>query len=180
MSVYIVSDLHFGHKNLCQALRHMTPEECDALIIKNWNQTVKKKDKVFILGDITMEKPNLIKEYLPKLNGFKHIVLGNHDYKSAKTILDIADCKVSGPIQYKGFFLTHIPIHPSQLDFCRGNIHGHIHNKGIIDGFEYNPIQNLGPGYYNANIEFHDYKPVNFEKILQYFEKNNIGSNNNA
>ena len=48
------------------------------------------------------------------------------------------------------------------------NIHGHIHRKGVIDGWEYNP-QGLGERYFNVNTEFHDYTPVLFDEIEQYF-----------
>ena len=57
---YIISDLHFGHENLCRNLRKMTADECTELLITNWNKQVSKKDKVWILGDVTMEKPKLI------------------------------------------------------------------------------------------------------------------------
>ena len=60
MSVFFTSDLHFGHKNLIEGLRKMSVEESDNLIISNWNKIVRKKDVVYILGDITMEKPQLI------------------------------------------------------------------------------------------------------------------------
>lgn len=40
--------------------------------------------------------------------------------------------------------------------------------KGIIDGWEYNP-QSLGERYFNVNTEFHNYTPVLFDEIEQYF-----------
>ena len=43
-----------------------------------------------------------------------------------------------------------------------------IHIKGVFDGWEYKP-QSLGERYYNVNTEFHDYTPVPFEKIENYF-----------
>ena len=41
--VFFTSDLHFGHKNLCEGLRGMTAEDSDALIISNWNKVVFKE-----------------------------------------------------------------------------------------------------------------------------------------
>lgn len=169
MSVFITSDLHFGHENLCRGLRNMSSKESDELIISNWNKIINKKDKVFILGDLTMEKPNIIMDYLNQLKGEKEIILGNHDYKSAKILID-NNIKVSGGCLYKGFWLSHIPIHESQLEFVRGNLHGHIHEPGNIEGYgEYNPKINLGVKYFNVNIEFNNYFPFNFENIIDYF-----------
>lgn len=62
---------------------------------------------------------------------------------------------------------------PDENDFCRGNIHGHIHRKGVIDGWEYNP-QSLGERYFNVNTEFHNYTPVLFDEIEQYFINLNV------
>ena len=35
-----------------------TVEEHDEFIVKKWNETVNKNDKIYLLGDITMEKSN--------------------------------------------------------------------------------------------------------------------------
>lgn len=55
--VFFTSDLHFGHENLYQGLRGMTAQESYDLIKRNWNKVVTKRDIVYVLGDITMEKP---------------------------------------------------------------------------------------------------------------------------
>ena len=35
--------------------------------------------------------------------------------------------------EVKGCILTHIPIHPDELNRYRKNIHGHLHSKSIDD-----------------------------------------------
>lgn len=169
--VYFTSDLHFGHVGLALQLRHMTIDVHDELIIKNWNAIVNKKDKVFILGDITMEKPKLVAHYLNQLHGVKEVILGNHDIQSARELLD-AGIKVNGGYDYKGFWLSHMPCHPSQLEFYRGNLHGHIHVPGILeDGYDYHPVQDLGPNYLNVNVEFHNYFPWSMDEIEEHFKQ---------
>ena len=76
--VFFTSDLHFGHKNLCQGLRGMTSEDSDQLIINNWNKVVTKRDIVYVLGDITMENQNDIPKYIKQLNGRIILIGGNH------------------------------------------------------------------------------------------------------
>ena len=170
MSVFFTSDLHFGHKNLIEGLRKMSVKESDNLIISNWNKTVNKKDIVYILGDITMENPKLIGQYLSQLKGEIRIVGGNHDTIKYCKVLQELKIPVMGVLDYKGFICTHIPIHPSQIEHTRGNIHGHIHLSGEIEGLgRYNPSE-LNGRYYNVNIEFHNYKPILFETIKQHFE----------
>lgn len=167
--VYFTSDLHFNHKNLCNGLRHMSPEESNNLIISNWNKIITKKDTVYILGDVTMEDHNSI-DLLLQLKGQKVIIGGNHDVKKCCIEYPKLGIPVMGVLQYKGFLCTHVPIHPTQLVGFKGNIHGHIHLSGIIDGLgKYNP-PHLGYPYYNVNTEFNNYTPVLFDDILKWFE----------
>lgn len=53
--VYLISDMHFGHPNIIKYENRpfSSVEEMDAAIMNNWNATVGKDDKVFILGDVS-------------------------------------------------------------------------------------------------------------------------------
>ena len=170
--VFFTSDLHFGHKNLTEGLRGMSPEESDALIIANWNKVVSKRDIVYVLGDITMEKHKKISYYLSQLNGHIRIVGGNHDNARCCHEYRELGITVMGVLHYKGFICTHIPIHETQLEGFAGNIHGHIHKQGDIEGLgKYNPPSLDSTKYYNVNTEFHNYTPIPFEEIEKHFKK---------
>ena len=54
--VFIISDLHLSHKNMAIKRGFKDEAEHDNFIIEQWNKVVSKKDTVWILGDITMEK----------------------------------------------------------------------------------------------------------------------------
>lgn len=140
----------------------MNAEESDELIIKNWNKTITKHDKVYILGDITVGNHKAIADYLKHLKGDIVIVGGNHDnLKCCKEIIKLG-IPIMGVLEYKGFICTHVPVHPTELERYMGNIHGHRHiaDKTILPG-----------RYYNVNTEFHNYTPVLFEDIVKEFEK---------
>ena len=128
-NVRFIADLHFGHTSMAIKRGFTTVEEHDEHIIKQWNSVVHKRDTTYILGDITMEtsKPYPL---LARLNGVKHVVLGNHDMPKDVAELSKYVVKISGMIKYKGMFLTHCPIHPMELDHkVNKNIHGHIHEN---------------------------------------------------
>ena len=170
--VFFTSDLHFGHTNLCRHIRNMSAEESDELIIRNWNKKVTKRDIVYMNGDFTMEKPAIISKYVKQLHGEIRIIGGNHDtVPCCKEFLRLG-IQVVGNIEYKGFLLSHVPLHPREVDFFLGNIHGHIHDKTV----------DLGYKYINVNTEFHNYTPVLFddlfgaylEKNINYFDNNTI------
>ena len=174
--VFFTSDLHFGHKNLCQGLRGMTAEESDKLIIDNWNKVVTKRDLVYVLGDITMENQNDIPKYISQLNGRIVLIGGNHDTKQCCDVYRKLGITVMGCLKYKGFICTHIPVHPYELEqdgrqLLRGNIHGHVHIAGRIDGVNYSPKTDYGPLYYNVNIELHNYTPIAFDDLVLDFQK---------
>jgi calcineurin-like phosphoesterase family protein len=63
---------------------------------------------------------------------------------------------VQSLVKYKGFWLTHAPIHPDEL---RGkmNVHGHVHTKTLADN-----------RYFNVSCENVGYKPVCFDDIKSH------------
>ena len=77
--IFYTSDLHFGDERIlrlsCRPFASV--EEMDAVLIRNWNQTVSEEDTVYILGDLAFndEAAQKVKE----LKGRKTLLLGNHD-----------------------------------------------------------------------------------------------------
>jgi calcineurin-like phosphoesterase family protein len=155
--VYFISDLHLGHKRICEfsgPLRgdSTTVEEHDKFIVDQWNSVVTKNDLVWVLGDVCFDKAAL--PLLKQLKGSKHLVLGNHDEFTIQTY-QLYFSKIVGFTKYKGLWLSHAPIHPDEL---RGkiNVHGHVHSKSIPD-----------PRYVNVSVEVLNGKPISFEEISQ-------------
>lgn len=54
MAVFFTSDLHLGHKNILSIRPQFDNiEDHDDFLIERWNKKVKKKDDVYILGDLS-------------------------------------------------------------------------------------------------------------------------------
>ena len=72
MSTFICSDPHFGHENMINRHRKQFKDvlEHNEAIVSNWNKVVSKRDKIYILGDITMESRKDL-HWISQLNGFK-------------------------------------------------------------------------------------------------------------
>ncbi len=181
-SVWLTSDQHWSHKGVCHFLRDDGtklrpwdhPDEMDAEMLELWNQTVKPKDKVYVLGDWCINRRAL--SIGPKLNGDKVLIKGNHDVfrleEYTDTFRDIRACHVlKGP----NVILTHIPVHPNQLQrFKGGNIHGHLHAHRVMntvgisyrgDGF----VEHLNPDprYLCVSVEHTEFKPILLERALE-------------
>lgn len=157
-NVLFIADLHLGHKWMAYHRGFQDEFYHDEHIIDQWNKKVHKRDIVYILGDITM---NTNKHYyqLDKLNGRKIVVLGNHDNpRDVPELLKYVE-KVGGAVDYKGCFLTHIPIHESEIHRVRFNIHGHIH-ENVIEHDK----------YINVSAEVLDYIPKTLEELYEIRE----------
>lgn len=156
--IYFISDMHFGHSNIIKYENRpfKNIKEMDANIIKNWNSVVKKDDKVFVLGDVSFYNKEKTAEIIYSLNGYKVLVLGNHDNERSlhwwKSVGFDEVIKYS--IIYNDFYiLSHEPMYLNE-NMPYMNIHGHIHN------LKYESKQ-----FFNVSVECIDYTPISFEKI---------------
>jgi calcineurin-like phosphoesterase family protein len=159
-NIWFTSDLHLGHDHAVKARGFSSVIEHDWAIITSLNSVVKRRDKIFILGDVVWNVDSL--KLLKEIHGTKELIIGNHDNTATKEYLEHFT-KVHGFRKYKHFWLSHCPIHPQEVYRCRGNIHGHIHNGGAT--------ASLGYPYFNVNIDCNQMNPVNFSTILRYFEE---------
>ena len=180
MSAFVIADTHFGHaKSLTffkpdgERLRPFdSVEEMDEYMVDNWNQVVKKCDTVYHLGDVVIPRKSL--STLERLNGRKILIRGNHDLGPLKDFSKHFE-DVRGAFFHPGdstmrggVVMTHVPVHPSCLSgHYLGNIHGHTHSN-LIQGSDGLP----DPKYFNACVEHHDFTPVSFDMIKEYFKNN--------
>ena len=158
-NVWFISDIHGGHKNICNFRPFETEEEHFNTIKLNYHKVVTKRDKVFFLGDIAFNKESLI-DIGSWVGASKVLVMGNHCTESLH-IKDIVNCfdEVHALIKYKEFWLSHAPIHPNEL---RGkkNLHGHVHSATIED-----------TRYFNCCLENTDYAPISLYQIRKRIEE---------
>jgi calcineurin-like phosphoesterase family protein len=159
---FFISDLHLGHKKVIEFEKEHRPfatiEEHNEEIIKRWNNAVTKKDSVWVLGDFCFGKSNL--ELAARLNGTKRLVLGNHDMYPAADYLKYFT-RVCGVVEFDGKILSHIPVHPSQLEKrYTHNIHGHLHSKKLEDN-----------RYINVSAEQCNLTPVAYEELQKLCQK---------
>ncbi len=79
---FYIADCHFGHDGICEldGRKFSSVDEMDAVMLERWNETVRQKDEVVILGDLCMGKGRRVNELLAQLHGIKYLIIGNHDY----------------------------------------------------------------------------------------------------
>jgi len=157
MTTFFIGDTHFGHKNIItfDAIRPFRPfssiEEHDEELVKRWNGVVRKGDLVWHLGDFAFGSKHIA--VARRLNGRKKLVLGNHDsYPSAEYLKYFE--KLYGAAVIDGAILTHLPVHQSQLERFKRNIHGHLHANSM--GMS---------SYINVSAEQINLTPISLEEV---------------
>ena len=140
-------------------------EEHDETIIKNHNDLVDPKDRVYMLGDIVINRRNM--HILGRLNGRLVLVKGNHDIFKLKDYLpyfdDIRAYVVQKDKNGNKVILSHIPVHPESLGRFGTNIHGHLHYRSVMQ--ERNSLKE-DKRYRCVSLEHTSYKPVQIHQAL--------------
>lgn len=160
MSVWMIGDLHFDHKNIIEYCRRPfnTVEEMNETIIYNWNKVIKKEDKVFVVGDFSLGSKIRTIEFGKKLKGHKTLILGNHDRYSRTVYYDAGFEYISKyPIIWNEFFIiSHEPQY-TQENSIYVNIYAHVHDNPTYKNYSSNS--------FCVSAERINYTPINFNMI---------------
>lgn len=84
--IFFTSDLHFSHKNVIKYCQRPFEgiAEMERILIENWNSVVGPQDTVYVLGDVFFCGKQRAEDIIKKLNGYKILVKGNHDWPTEK------------------------------------------------------------------------------------------------
>ena len=84
MKLYVTSDTHFNHKNIIKYCNRPFNDvyEMNETLINNWNSVVTPEDIIYHLGDFGFGTKEELQEIFDRLNGYKYLIMGNHDRKS--------------------------------------------------------------------------------------------------
>jgi calcineurin-like phosphoesterase family protein len=159
---FVASDIHFNHARIIKynAASRGDGRDYDTLtedeiwdlvhkmnekIIANWNSMIGPDDHTFILGDLFMGQMKFAVDILNRMNGFKSIILGNHDRglmklpefqtresKLAIKVLSTRDYLCFSPRKGVSMVFSHFPM-ASWDGMSRGAIfcHGHLHGAPV-------------------------------------------------
>lgn len=170
MNIWIYSDPHFGHANCLNFKRSDgTPlrpgftdiQDHDEKLIQWYNEVVGKHDKIYFLGDVALNG-RVFNEIMPRLNGKKRLILGNHDKFHMSEYIKYFDKIYESWQPFRNVVMTHRPILMGDYDHhekTKINVHGHIHYNIVPDD-----------RYVNCCVEQTNYRPIHWievEKIIE-------------
>ena len=190
-NVYFLADTHIGHQNILfhqpNRIKDLNLKGADDVegmneyIYKMWDDTVKRGDHVYLLGDVFLGgRVGAWKciQRLKKKGANIHLIVGNHDrnipkfnnqFASIDYIKTVTFKKTVFPFLDEDFrvCLCHYPM-VSWPDKCRGAalIYGHVHsNYPFLDEETDDLMVNAG---FDAPLAH--YKLISLEQVWRYFK----------
>lgn len=185
--LWFTSDSHFYHDNICKLCNRPfeTVEDMNDILIANWNSVVKPDDDIIIAGDF-IHSGNLekIRSIMYRLNGYKWLCYGNHDYQNKLErdevrklfndhCYDSMDFQVEDDEVEDGFLKFHINHYPCEY-WTRGaiHLHGHIHSGPKAETSEKTIFK---PLRYDIGVDNNNYYPISYEEIKVIITRQLLG-----
>jgi calcineurin-like phosphoesterase family protein len=190
--VWVTSDTHYSHKNICRGVTDWrlpngdipldqtrdfpTIDKMNSVIVDNINNRVGQDDILIHLGDWSFGGFENIEEFHNRLICKNiHLILGNHDHHIDKNRGNIRSLFKSvswfDQFEYMGetIEMCHYPLSSwNGLNKGRIHLHGHVHlsnDKKILH-------RRMDVGM-DGNLEF---EPYNLHDVIKMLKKKDIGS----
>ena len=191
-TVWITSDTHYHHKNICRGVTNWRTQdgkipvsstrdfrdldEMDSTIVNNINAKVGPDDTLIHLGDVAFGGFEMVGQFLDRLVCKNiHLVLGNHDHHIQNDREGIQSRFLSvqnyleANIEGENFILCHYPLQ-SWNGLNKGfiHLHGHVHLS---------PQNKWGNGKrLDVGMDGNNIHPYKITEIVHMMDRREIGS----
>lgn len=169
--IWFTADYHHGHPPIIRhANRPVSPEDHDEWLINEvHNKYIGKKDRVYMLGDISMAIRKEAEKFLGRLNGQKSLVKGNHD-KNIHNSPHFIKIDSMMDFEYKQFGLNlHIVLCHYPMMSWNKSYHGSWSLYGHVHGRLKHPYLGLDVGIDSDDIA--QYRPLNLLEIAEWMKR---------
>lgn len=177
-NIWFSSDWHLGHSKVLTfsdkngnkiRSQFSNVNEMNECILQLHNERVKPGDLYYNLGDVFFGSKIEFEKIMPKFQGRKRLVIGNHD--------DVPYLVKTGFFQKilmwrqmieHGLLFSHVPVQELSLERKPNtpklfNVHGHTHAHGSPPG-----------PYHSVCVELTDYKPIHLDELKEIFSKKKL------
>ena len=165
MSIWYTADLHLGHARIIDYCGRPFADitEMDQVLIDCWNVVVRPGDDVYVVGDFAYGSPEMVGHYLRRLRGKKHLIWGNHDRKSARSIRRWASSQALADISVDGqrVFMSHYAMR-TWPGIHHGAVHLYGHSHGLLAPWR---------GSLDVGVDSWGYSPVSLEQIQERLQE---------
>lgn len=190
--VWITSDTHYSHKNICRGVTNWrtqdgeiplyctrdfnTIDEMNSTLVSNINEKVGVDDTLIMLGDVAFGGFENIGKFLDRLVCKNlHLIFGNHDHHLERNREGIQERFISCRhylevnINDYNFVLCHYPLQ-SWNGLNKGviHLHGHVH---------LNEKNKFGNGKrLDVGVDGNNMTPYSIDEIISIMNKRDVGS----
>ncbi|MBB4440160.1 MULTISPECIES: hypothetical protein [Rhizobium] len=159
--IHFTGDTHFGDSRVLRLDKRPFANmvEHDDALIWNWNQTVGTDDEVWHLGDFMSASAGECSELLARLNGRKHLIVGNNDPTTTTNSPGWESVQHYAELQHDGHHLVlcHYAFRTwNQMSKKSINLHGHSHGR-------LKPLRRQ----YDVGVDGQELRPVTLEVLLK-------------
>jgi calcineurin-like phosphoesterase family protein len=159
--IFFTSDTHFGDPRVLRIDRRpfSNMADHDEALIGNWNAVVGEDDEIWHLGDVMSIRAGDCDALLQRLNGRKHLIIGNNDpltttgAKGWASVSHYAELKPDGEHH---LILCHYAFRTwNQMGKKSINLHGHSHGR-------LKPL----PRQFDVGVDAQNLRPVTLAELL--------------
>ncbi|MCZ2224280.1 MAG: metallophosphoesterase [Chitinophagales bacterium] len=183
-NIWVTSDTHYNHINIIKYCDRpfSSVEEMNEKMIENYNNLVKIEDEVYFLGDFSFFQLRETLDLLKRLNGYKHLILGNHDKVITKNLKAFQGTPYFSSIDnYKEIKIGEqviVLFHFGQRvwnksHYSSWHLYGHSHNNLPPHGKSVDV--GVDSSWITGNKE---YRPFNFDEIKTFMDKQQVFATN--
>ena len=173
--IWFTADTHFSHTNVIKYCNRPFEDahHMNKVMTDNWNSVVRPNDIVWHLGDVGFCGPDKLVQILKRLNGKKHLILGNHDHRSKKSqaFLDqfesVQDGFVNTTLQDSGETYRMTLCHYAMRTWyrsCHGTwmLYGHSHGR-LPESACYRSM--------DVGVDANNFTPISIREVAKIMEK---------
>jgi calcineurin-like phosphoesterase family protein len=159
--IYFTSDTHFGDPRVLRIDRRpfSNMAEHDEALIGNWNVIVGEDDDIWHLGDFMSIRAGDCDALLQRLNGRKHLIVGNNDPETTTTAAGWASVGHYIELKPDGehhLILCHYAFRTwNQMGKKSINLHGHSHGR-------LKPL----PRQFDVGVDAQNLRPITLDELL--------------
>lgn len=186
--IWFTSDQHFGHENIIRYCNRpfATVEEMDNRMIIYWNAVISPGDRVFHLGDFTLNAD--AQQYFRYLNGHITVIPGDHDWRWMRQHYEQRDelhskddlvelgmplytLETSLPFYDREVAIT--LCHYAMRSWPRSHYNSwHLHGHHHAGGHYTDTGERRFPGkVLNVCADWHNFYPVSLDEVVDYMKE---------
>lgn len=174
--IWFSADFHLSHKNIIKYCNRpfASVEEMDAILTRNLEESLKSKDILYFLGDLTLKEP-VARDFFERFAATEiHFIVGNHDSKGVVKLAEKYCVTVSNlkevRIENRHIILCHYAMRVwNRSHYNSWQLYSHSHAK----------LEPIGKQY-DIGVDNNGFCPISMKKLEGIMENrpDNFNSKN--